>query len=99
MIPDPVANSSEIEFNLDSIEDTLISLEQMTQKELQHLDEIFLMNLVEKLMISTDDAYFDNGSLIPDKPSAKAPKKNIAIKKEVEFIDIDDFLKIVRMKK
>lgn len=91
VIPDPVANSSEIEFNLDSIEDTLISLEQNDSEKTPTSRRNIFDESSEKVNDSTDDAYFDNGSLIPDKPSAKAPKKNIAIKKEVEFIDIDDF--------
>lgn len=81
VIPDPMAdfNLENFDFNLDKLEQQEFDMSQPidTQPEKKKID---LFN----------DAYFDNGSMIPDKPTAKTPPKNIATKSVVEYVDLDD---------
>lgn len=86
IIHDPVAEETAFNFNIDGMEEESFDLEPQEEEIHKPKRDLFDNLSIDK----NDDEFFENGSLIPDKPSAKPPKKSVAIKKEVEFINIDD---------
>lgn len=87
ILPDPIADQNSFNFNLDSLDDTMINLNPNEIDIPNSRKNIF----DEKNSNETDDDFFANGSVLPDKPLATAPKRNVAIKKEIEYISDDDF--------
>ena len=83
----PIADQNSFNFNLDSLDDTMINLNPNEIDIPNSRKNIF----DEKNSNETDDDFFANGSVLPDKPLATAPKRNVAIKKEIKYISDDDF--------
>ena len=78
---DPMASEDMIEFNLDNLGNETFDLEKTDTTSKPR----------KNILDTCDDEFYENGSLIADKPPAKAPRKSVAQKKEPEFIDIDNF--------
>lgn len=87
VIPDPISEmqnaSEDFDFDFANIDNQSFDMNE-TQK--QQPKDLF----AEKKSEKTEDDFFSNGSLIPDKPSVKAPPKSVAVKPNVEYVDLDD---------
>ena len=79
----------------ESYKEKTINTENMVLKTIKetesNINKVFKNIFDEKNSNDLDDDFFANGSVLPDKPLATAPKRNVAIKKEIEYISDDDF--------
>lgn len=85
VIPDPMAELNQDDFGFDfgNMDDKSFDL---SEPQKQPKTDLF----AEKKSETKNDDFFENGSLIPDKPSVKAPPKSVSIKPNVEYVDLDD---------
>lgn len=74
---------NEFDFNLDEIEEMSFDTSEPPKNKVPDL-------FGESKSEETEDGFYSNGRLIPDKPSVKAPPKNVATKANVEYVDLDD---------
>ena len=90
-IPDPAQGEVTDYFDMENFDNiTNESFDLEPTDEIQKPKRNIFEETTKNNNVSNNDEFFENGSLIPDKPMAKPPKKSVAQKKEVEYIDLDN---------